>query len=209
MEKIAHSPYKSDTLIFVVEDDAQDGPDHVDAHRSLAFVVGPCVRQNALVSERYTSVHVLRTMEDILGIEALGLNDSSVEPMTAVFDRSAEAWDYRAVVPAVLRTTQLPLPAPTAATSSPANDDVNPQPRHDAAYWAARTEDMNFSAEDRIDTPRFNRILWAGLMGDAVPFPENPKPRNLRRHRARLLRHFAQHKVAAAARAHTPTGKNS
>jgi len=209
MEKIAHSPYKSDTLVFVVEDDAQDGPDHVDAHRSLAFVVGPYVRQNALVSERYTSVHVLRTMEDILGIEPLGLNDSSVEAMTAVFDRAAEVWDYRAVVPAVLRTTQLPLPAPSAATLSPANDNVNPQPRQDAAYWAAKTEGMDFSAEDRIDTPRFNRILWAGLMGDAVPFPESPKPRNLRRHRGRLLRRFAQHKVAAAARAHTPAGRNS
>ncbi len=110
MEKIAHSPYKSDTLVFVVEDDAQDGPDHVDAHRSLAFVMGPYVRQNALVSERYTTVHVLRTIEDILGIEPLGLNDSSVEPMTAVFDRAADVWDYRAVVPAVLKTTQLPLP---------------------------------------------------------------------------------------------------
>jgi DNA-binding beta-propeller fold protein YncE len=167
------------------------------------------VRQNALVSERYTSVHVLRTIEDILGIEPLGLNDSSVEPMTAVFDRAAEVWDYRAVVPAVLRTTQLPLPAPSAATLSPANDNVNPQPRQDAAYWAAKTEGMDFSAEDRIDTPRFNRILWAGLMGDAVPFPESPKPRNLRRHRGRLLRRFAQHKVAAAARAHTPAGRNS
>jgi DNA-binding beta-propeller fold protein YncE len=209
MEKIAHSPYKSDTLVFVVEDDAQDGPDHVDAHRSLAFVMGPYVRQNALVSERYTTVHVLRTMEDILGIEPLGLNDSSVESMTAVFDRAAEVWDYRAVVPAVLRTTQLPLPAPTAATLSPANNDVNSESRHDAAYWAAKTEDMDFSAEDRIDTPRFNRILWTGLMGDAVPFPENSKPRNLRRHRGRLLRRFAQHRVAAAARAHTLAGKNS
>jgi hypothetical protein len=68
---------------------------------------------------------------------------------------------------------------------------------------------MDFSAEDRIDTSRFNRILWAGLTGDAVPFPENSKPRNLRRHRARLLRRFAQHKVAAAARAHAQAEKNS
>src|SRR4029077_18634049 len=100
-------------------------------------------------------------------------------------------------------------PTATAATLSPANDDVNPQPPHDSAYWAAKTEGMDFSAEDRIDTPRFNRILWAGLMGDAVPFPENPKPRNLRRHRGRVLRRFAQHKVAAAARSHTPAEKNS
>ena len=209
MEKVAESPYKSDTLVFVVEDDAQDGPDHVDAHRSLAFVAGPYVRQNALVSERYTTVGVLRTIEDILGIEPLGLNDSSAEPMTAVFDRATDAWDYRAVVPAVLRTTQLPLPAPLAATSRPAGDYANLQPRHDSAYWAAKTEGMDFSAEDHIDTRRFNRILWEGLMGDGVAFPENPKPRNLRRHRARLLRRVAQRKVATAARAHTLAGRNS
>jgi DNA-binding beta-propeller fold protein YncE len=209
MEKIAHSPYKGDTLVFVVEDDAQDGPDHVDAHRSLAFVVGPYVRQNALVSERYTTVHMLRTIEDILGIEPLGLNDSSVAPMAAVFDRAAETWDYRGIVPAVLRTTQLPVPTAAAAKLSSAEDDLNPQPPRDVAYWATKTKGMDFSAEDRIDTPRFNRILWAGLMGDAVPFPENPKPRNLRRNRARFLRRFAQHKSAAAVRTNTPAGKNS
>ena len=69
------------------------------------------------------------------------------------------------------------------------------EPRHDMAYWAAKTEGMDFSAEDRLDTPRFNRILWTGLRGDAVPFPENPKPRNLRRHRRSLLRLFARRKL--------------
>jgi len=193
VEKIAHSPYKNDTLVFVVEDDAQDGPDHVEAHRTLAFVAGAYVRQRALVSERYTSVHVLKTIEDILGIEPLGLNDGSVEPMTAVFDRDAEAWDYQAVVPAVLRTTKLPLPATTAerAASTGADEGRYARPRHDAAYWAAKTEGMDFSAEDRIDTPRFNRILWAGLMGDDVAFPQSPKPANLRRHRETLLRRYA------------------
>lgn len=196
IQKIAGSSYKNDTLVFVVEDDAQDGPDHVDAHRSLAFVVGPYVRQRALVSERYTTVHVLRTIEDILGIEPLGLNDSSVEAMAAVFDRTPQPWDYRAVVPAVLRTTQLPLVVATADEAAPANDLASglayAWPRHDAAYWSSKTGDMDFSAEDRLDTPRFNRILWAGLMGDDVPFPENPKPRNLRRNRERLLRRFVQ-----------------
>jgi DNA-binding beta-propeller fold protein YncE len=193
IEKIAHSPYKNDTLVFVVEDDAQDGPDHVEAHRSLAFVAGPYVRQSALVSERYTSVHVLKTIEDILGIEPLGLNDSSVEPMTAVFDRATQAWDYQAAVPGVLRTTKLPLPATTAekAANAGANEYRYAQPRHDAAYWAAKTEGMDFSAEDRIDTPRFNRILWAGLMGEDAAFPQNPRPANLRRHRGRLLYRYA------------------
>ena len=199
IEKIARSPYKNDTLVFVVEDDAQDGPDHVDAHRSLAFVAGPYVRQRALVPERYTTVHVLKTIEDVLGIEPLGLNDSSVEPTTTIFDRTLEAWDYRAIVPAVLRTTQLPLPLPTAAESAgPADVRAYARPRHDAAYWATKTEGMDFSTEDRLDTAQFNRILWTGLMDESTPFPERPAPRNLRRHRARLLRRFAQRKAGRA-----------
>ena len=200
VEKIAHSRYKDDTLVFVVEDDAQDGPDHVEAHRTLGFVAGPYVRQRALVSERYTSVHLLRTIEDILGIEPLGLNDSSVEPMTAVFDRASQAWDYQAAVPAVLRSTKLPLPAATAAEAAHANADEgrHARPLHDAAYWTAKTEGMDFSAEDRLDTPRFNRILWAGLMGEDVPFPQNPKPANLRRNRGSLLRRYAGLKWARA-----------
>jgi hypothetical protein len=198
IEKIAQSPYKNDTLVFVVEDDAQDGPDHVDAHRSLAFVVGPYVRRHALVSERFTSVHVLRTIEDVLGIEPLGLNDSSAEPITAVFDRSLNVWDYQAIVPAVLRSTQLPLPAAGPKAAGSGDNPGYERPRHDAAYWAAKTEGMDFSAEDRLDTPRFNRILWAGLMGEGVPFPERPTARNLRRHRERLLRRSAQSERGAA-----------
>jgi hypothetical protein len=112
--------------------------------------------------------------------------------MTAVFDRAAEAWDYQAVVPGVLRTTKLPLPATTAeeAPSTGVDEGRHARPLHDAAYWAAKTEGMDFSAEDRIDTPRFNRILWTGLMGDNVAFPQNPKAANLRRHRGSLLRRY-------------------
>ena len=103
---------------------------------------------------------------------------------------------YRAIVPAVLRTTELPLPATTATAgaASPAGDRADVQPRRNAAYWEAQTEGMDFSAEDRLDAPRFNRILWAGLMGDAAPFPENPKAKNLRRHRGRVLRRFTRRK---------------
>ena len=199
VERIAHSRYKNDTLVFVLEDDAQDGPDHVDAHRSLAFVVGPYVRQQALVSERYTTVNMLRTIEEILGMEPLGLNDSAAEPMTAVFDRNTDVWDYQAIVPAVLRTTRLPLPPATAERATTGETLADVGPRHDADYWAAKTEGMDFSVEDRVDTPRFNRILWSGLMGDGVPFPDNPKPRNLRQHRARLLHRAADNEAATAA----------
>src|SRR4029077_8463221 len=71
IEKVAHSRYAKDTLIFVIEDDAQDGPDHVDAHRSVAFIAGPYVKQHAVVSDRYTTVSMIRTMEEILGLQPL------------------------------------------------------------------------------------------------------------------------------------------
>ena len=68
-EKIAHSPYAGNTLIFVIEDDPQDGADHVSGERSLGFIIGPYVKQKAVVSTHYATVNMLRTIEDVLGIE--------------------------------------------------------------------------------------------------------------------------------------------
>ena len=174
LQTVANSPYRDDTLIFVVEDDAQNGPDHVDAHRTVALVAGPYVRQNVVVSSHYATVNLLRTMEDILGIAPLGLNDASVEPMSAVFERTLRPWRYQAAVPQVLRTTALPLPPLAAGTRLSPREAAYAHPRHDAAYWAEKTRGMNFSDADEIDTDRFNHILWQGLRGN-VPFPETPK----------------------------------
>jgi hypothetical protein len=88
IETIAASPFAKDTLVFVVEDDAQNGADHVDAHRSVAYVIGPYVRKKTVVSQAYTTVSMLRTMEDVLGLPPLGLNDGLADPMTEVFDPS-------------------------------------------------------------------------------------------------------------------------
>ena len=76
VERVAKSRFANDTLIFVVEDDAQDGPDHVDAHRSIAFVAGPYVKQGAVVSHVYNTVNLIRTIEAVLGLEPVGLNDA-------------------------------------------------------------------------------------------------------------------------------------
>jgi hypothetical protein len=85
-DKIAHSPYANNSLIFVIEDDPQDGADHVSGNRSLGFIVGPYVKQGAVVSDHYATVNMLRTMEEILGISKLGVHDAGVPPMTKVFD---------------------------------------------------------------------------------------------------------------------------
>src|SRR4029077_15128816 len=138
VEKVAHSRYARNTLIFVIEDDAQNGPDHVDAHRSIAFVAGPYVKQRALISTRFNTVTLLRTMEEVLGIGPLGLNDAVQPPMAEVFSTQQASWTYSARLPAILRTTQLPLPAPGAEEKSA----VTPisAPRHDAAYWSGKTQ---------------------------------------------------------------------
>ena len=180
VEKVAHSKYAGSTLIFMIEDDAQNGPDHVDAHRSLAFVVGPFVKQGALVSERYNTVSMLRTIEEVLGIRPLGLNDAVQSPMTEIFSSDVKSWTYQARVPAALRATKLPIPAAATANSY--------QLRHDAEYWEQQTSGMDFSAEDRLDSERFNLILWKGMMGDDKPYPGERSGRNLRDNREELLR---------------------
>src|SRR5947209_13718741 len=173
VEKVAHSKYSQDTLIFVIEDDAQNGPDHVDAHRSLAFVIGPYVKQGAVVSERYNTVSMLRTIEEILGMKPMGLNDALQPPMTGVFARECARWTYTARLPEALLTTQLPLPKPgrTGAT---------PKPLHDSGYWEQRTQGLDFSAEDRVDSGRFNLALWQGMTGEDRPYPYERSGRDLR-----------------------------
>ncbi|MBS0359735.1 MAG: phosphoesterase, partial [Proteobacteria bacterium] len=85
-QTIAESPFAKDTLIFVIEDDAQDGPDHVSSRRTTAYVVGPYVRQHAVVSTPYTTVNFVRTIEDVLGIQPMAMNDALARPMADIFD---------------------------------------------------------------------------------------------------------------------------
>jgi hypothetical protein len=183
IQKIANSPYKSTTLIFVLEDDAQDGPDHVDAHRSTGYIVGPYVKHGQVVSTRYATINMLRTMEDILGLEHLSLHDAGVPPMTDVFDiRQGPNWTYSAVPSALLLATQLPIAKKGAALKAvPAA-----RPLHDAAWWAEKTKGFTFVKEDLNDATSYNRVLWEGTMSG--PYPTARSGLDLRQNRARLLK---------------------
>jgi YVTN family beta-propeller protein len=189
LEKVAHSKYAGDTLVFVIEDDAQNGADHVDAHRSIAFVAGPYVKHQAVVSRYFTTVSMLRTIEEVLGMKPLGLNDALQQPMTEVFFAKQQSWTYTALVPTILYTTKLPLPAPgpehRSGTLSPGLT-----PRHDAAYWAEQTRGFDFSVEDKLDTELFNQVLWNGLRDAGEPYPSERDGRDLRKNRSTLLRDF-------------------
>jgi DNA-binding beta-propeller fold protein YncE len=182
VEKVAQSPYKDDTLIFVIEDDAQDGPDHVDAHRSIAFVAGPYVRQGALVTDRFTTVSMMRTIKDVLGIPWMGLYDGTSEPMASVFDLGQKDWTFVSKVPEVLRTTQLPLPERTAENTLPRTraNQAYAKPRRNAKYWTKAMSAQNFDKEDDLNEVDYNRELWIGLKGKGVPYPAVRDGRDLR-----------------------------
>ena len=167
LQAVASSKYASSTLIFIIEDDAQDAPDHVDAHRSVAYLVGPYVKKGAVVSTHYTTVNVLRTITDVLGLDHLGLNDASQGPMTEVFDLTQTTWTFSATPSTLLNGTGI-FPPAAAMPGSPRRAAAHPA--HDWRYWARKTQGMDFTAEDRVDAASYNRILWEGLMGKK-PYP--------------------------------------
>jgi hypothetical protein len=180
IEKVAHSPYADSTLIFVIEDDAQAGPDHVDAHRTIAFIAGPYVKQGAVIHDRYTTVNMVRTIEDVLGLGHLNLNDEYQRPMTDVFDLQQAKWDYTAITPAPI-ARDLDIALHLGELAPPFQ---NAQP---AAYWARRTRGFDWSQEDRIPSALFNQILWKGLTG-GTPYPFVRSRKDLSHDREALLR---------------------
>ncbi|MEA3081277.1 MAG: hypothetical protein QOD54_945, partial [Sphingomonadales bacterium] len=179
IERIARGKAADSTLIFVIEDDAQNGADHVDARRSVAFVVGPYVRHGALVSTRYTTLNILRTIEAVLGLKPLGLNDALASPMADVFDLSESQWSYRADAAGILRMTRLPI-APERFNVRASNVSGACSGRS-AEYWQAAMEGQNFRSEDRLDADAFNSALWRGL--GTGPEPMLRDGRDLRRQR--------------------------
>ena len=188
-QKISESPFAGNTLVFVIEDDAQDGGDHVDSHHTIAFVAGPYVKQGTVVSTRYSTLNFLRTIEEVLGIPEINvqkglppmmnLNDALARPMADIFNTVPGAWSFTATPSALLYNKSLPLPPQPAGMTVP-------RPPHDAKYWALATKGMDFSDADRVDGAAFNRILWQGLMG-SEPHPAAPTGKNLRQNRSAVL----------------------
>lgn len=159
VEKLSKSPFWAETVIIKVEDDAQNGADHVDAHRSFAIFAGGHVKRGAVISTPYTTTSVLRTIELLLGLPALGQQDAFARPMEDVFTEAVDTTPFTAIVPPVLRSTRLPVPRPPGALVA--------LPRGDAAWWAMETADYDFSRVDGVPTARFNRLLLCSLVTPA------------------------------------------
>ncbi len=149
VDTVSHSKYWASTAIFVTEDDAQNGPDHVDAHRTVAEVISPYTHTRRVDSTFYSTASMLRTMELIVGLRPLTQFDADATPMLAAF-------------------TGRPDPTPYSATEPTQNlQEVNPV----AVPAAALSGAQDLSREDKIDEAAFNQAIWQSVKGTAVPMP--------------------------------------
>lgn len=148
VEGLSKSKFWAKTVIFVVEDDAQNGPDHVDSHRSPAYVISPYTRRALVDSTMYNTTSMLRTMELILGLRPMTVYDASSTPMTRAFASAPKMGEYRAETP------KQPL------------DEKNPE-----GPLSARTLKMEWGEADEIDDNELNQILWLAIKGTAPPAP--------------------------------------
>jgi YVTN family beta-propeller protein len=173
VQAVANSPYASDTVIFITEDDAQDGADHVDSHRTTTYVVGPFVKKGAVVKTHYSPINVIRSIEDILGTQHINLNTAFQRPMSDVFNtRQPPAWTYAVTVSTVLSPVQKSLNIQLAMGDQPVKFAEGPivKSKHNGEYWQRVTKGMNFAVADRLPR-RFNQIIWKGMMGNR-PYPK-------------------------------------
>jgi hypothetical protein len=149
IDAVSHSPLWGQTAIFVIEDDAQNGPDHVDAHRTVCLVASPYTKRGVVDSTQYSTVSLIRTMELILGLEPLSQFDAAAQPMFNAFTTTPDLTPYEKVAP------EIDLQAVNQTT----------------AYGADRSLQMDFSEYDRIDDFELNEILWKAVMGQDAPIP--------------------------------------
>ena len=149
VEAISKSRYWKESAIFVLEDDAQDGPDHVDAHRSVALVASPWARRGAVDSTLYTTCAMLRTIELILGLPPMSQYDAAAAPMFGAFRSAPDTRPF------------------TARPASIALDERNAP----GAYGAQASLEMDFDEADRTSEAELNEILWRSVKGPHSPMP--------------------------------------
>jgi Phosphoesterase family/Lactonase, 7-bladed beta-propeller len=149
VEAVTKSKFWKETAIFVVEDDAQNGSDHVDAHRSVALVISPYTQTGKVDSTMYSTASMLRTMELILGLRPMSQFDAAARPMYNAFQKEPKFDPYKHLVPDVnLKAVNLA-----------------------SAYGAKLAETWDFSKEDAIDDLIFNEVIWRSVRGHDAPMP--------------------------------------
>jgi YVTN family beta-propeller protein len=150
VDAVSHSSFWPSTAIFAIEDDAQDGPDHVDAHRSTAYVISPYTQTGQVDSTFYSGVSVLRTMELIVGVPPMSQFDAAATPMSAAFSSTPNLRPFNLLPPGVSLTAKNGPNAPLSRASA----------------------QIDFSTPDRIPMALMNKILWKAAKGRDAVMPE-------------------------------------
>ncbi len=147
IEALSRSKFWSQTAVFVVEDDAQNGSDHVDAHRTIAYAISPYIRRETVDSTMYSTASMLRTMELILGLQPMSQFDAAARPMYNAFQATPDLRPYTA------------LPANVSLTTM-----------NTASAWGSDLK-MNFAKEDAADDLLLNEVVWRSVRGADSPMP--------------------------------------
>lgn len=149
VEGLSKSKFWKETAIFVIEDDAQNGPDHVDAHRSVALCISPFTRGRGLDSTLYSTSSMLRTMELVLGLKPMSQFDAAARPMYNAFLPKADTTPYKARA---------------------AGTDLGEL--NTAKAWGAKQSlAFDLSKEDAADDLAFNEVIWRSVKGAESPMP--------------------------------------
>jgi len=149
VEYLSKSPVWQSSVVFILEDDAQNGPDHIDAHRSTAYVAGGYVRRNYIDHTPYSTSSMLRTIELILGLSPMSQYDAAATPMWRCFSDTADTRGFTSILPNINL------------------NDVN----KGSAWHNLKSEELNLSKEDRVPDALMNEILWKALKGNHIPLP--------------------------------------
>jgi DNA-binding beta-propeller fold protein YncE len=159
VEAVSHSPQWKHTCIFVIEDDAQSGFDHVDGHRTVFMAFSPFVRRRFVDHSLYNTCSMLRSIELMLGLDPMNRFDALTPPLAACFMEKPDLTPY------TVRANQIAL------------DDMNPPKSEQtgrALYWTERSLALDWSAPDRADPATLNQVLWHTLHGVDAPYPASP-----------------------------------
>jgi DNA-binding beta-propeller fold protein YncE len=149
VEAVSRSKFWKETAIFVIEDDAQNGSDHVDAHRTVALVISPYCRRHHVDSGMYSTSSMLRTMELILGLKPMSQFDAAARPMYGSFQAKADERPYEHVVP-----------------------DVDLKETNKKTAWGAKvSEGFDLTHEDRADDLLLNEVIWRSVRGPDSRMP--------------------------------------
>ncbi|MGG1397911.1 bifunctional YncE family protein/alkaline phosphatase family protein [Bacillus salipaludis] len=180
VDLISHSKYWKDSVIFITEDDAQNGLDHVDGHREPAYVISPWVKRGITDSHYWTVINMVRSIEQILGLPAMNQNDAAAEPMSEIFTNKPDFTPYN------FEANQIPLDtlngSPNSNTAALANTDkVTPEAKELSKKWTEWSNKNKkkltgrHASPDEVNANMLNHSVWYATEGFDKPYPGEKK----------------------------------